>query len=263
VARRKKRNWGRFRSRLYLLALIAGIFFYIADYKNWFALKGYKIVADSAKIEQRIWEIFPRRCINFWPYLLSDSKGLKEFLESDMPVQVETHMESWGRFVTRAQWLHVWIKVNWHGNIWGISRDGKMWLYDQGAKNDAEVTGPVWKIFENEDSKTENENQIPFNGVFKTPLNIGIMENFLREFQTFDWFNRAAEITFESRAGMNLFIIKILNNKQKIEIQVQPDKYPNQDVGQTLEDIFEKLLIEGGSHIIDATYEGKILLRAL
>ncbi|MBR1485742.1 MAG: hypothetical protein IJ597_00620, partial [Synergistaceae bacterium] len=257
--KKKQKNWGRFRSRLYLLALIAGIFFYFYDYQNWFALKGYKIVADSSKIEQRIWEIFPRRCISFWPYLLSDAKGLKEFLESDMPVQVETHMESWGRFVTRAQWLHVWIKVNWRGNIWSISRDGRMWLYDQGVKNDDEVIGPIWRIFEN----NENENKVPFSGVFKTPLPVATIENFLREFQTFNWFERASEITLESRAGMNLFILKITNGKQKIEIQVQPDKYPDQDVGQTLEDIFEKLLKENGNHIIDATYEGKILLRAL
>ena len=176
-----------------------------------------------------------------------------------MPVQVETHMESWGRFVTRAQWLHVWIKVNWRGNIWSISRDGRMWLYDQGVKNDDEVIGPIWRIFEN----NENENKVPFSGVFKTPLPVATIENFLREFQTFNWFERASEITLESRAGMNLFILKITNGKQKIEIQVQPDKYPDQDVGQTLEDIFEKLLKENGNHIIDATYEGKILLRAL
>ena len=258
--KRKNQNWGRIRSRLYVLALFAGFCFYMYDYEAWFSLKGYKIIAESNKIEQRIWEIFPRRCLDFWPYLLKDAKGMKEFLESDMPVTVETHMESFGRFVTRAEWLRAWIKVNWRGNLWSVSRDGRMWLYDQGLKDNEELSGPVWKIFEN---KNDSENQTTFSGVFKSPLPLDIMASFMREFEMFEWFSNASEITFESRAGMNLFILKISRGSQKFELQIQPDKYPDQDVGQTVEDIFEKLISEGGNHIIDATYEGKILLRGL
>ena len=62
---------------------------------------------------------------------------------------------------------------------------------------------------------------------------------------------------------MNLFIIKLKNKTQKFELYLQPDKYPGQDVGQSIEDIFSKLMREGGNHIIDATYEGKISLRSL
>lgn len=255
---KKQKKWGRLRSRLYFLALTAGILFYVAQYESWFALKGYKIEAESAKIEQRIWEIFPRRCLDFWPYLLGDSKGMKEFLESDMPVSVETHMESFGRFVTRANWLRAWVKVSWHGNLWSISRDGKMWLYESGSKDDAELTGPVWRIPEKEDPGEKN-----FSGVFKSPLPVEIIAVFLEDFENFDWFKKADEIALESRAGMNLFVLKVSRGSQKFEIYVQPEKYSNQDVGQTIEDILAKLVIEGGNHIIDATYEGKILLRGL
>jgi len=260
AAKKKKKgiNWKRFRSRLYLAALLAGICFYFYDYKSWFALKGYKIEAQSNKIEQRIWEIFPRRCLTFWPYLLQDAKGMKEFLESDMPVSVETHMESFGRFVTKAEWLRAWLKVNWRGKLWSISHDGKMWLYEQGSKDDEEVIGPVWRVPEKNNSQEAN-----FSGVFKSPLPVETMLNFLREFDNFQWFQKATEISWESRAGMNLFILKISNGNQKLELQIQPQKYPDQDVGETVEEIFEKLISEGGSHIIDATYEGKILLRGL
>ena len=240
------------------MALAAGILFYIAQYESWFALKGYRIEADSVRIEQRIWEVFPRRCIDFWPYLLSDSKGMKEFLESDMPVTVSTHMESFGRFVTRAEWLKASLKVSWRGSLWSISADGKMWLYESGSKDDAELTGPVW-IFHD---KGDDDGKI-FSGVFKSPLPVGVMTDFLRDFENFGWFSRAGEINLESRAGMNLFILKISNGSQKFEIDVQPEKYPDQDVGKTIEDILARLTGEGGNHIIDATYEGKILIRGL
>ncbi len=232
------------------------------DYEFWFALKGYEIEAQSSVIEQRLWEIFPRRCLRFWPYLLSDAEGLKEFLERDMPVRVETHMESFGRFKTKIEWLNVWVKVNWRGNIWSISRDGRMWLYENGTKNDDGIDGPVWS-FSEKGNENENAVQIPFSGVFKSPLPVETIAGFLYEFDTFKWFNSANEISFESRAGMNLFVLKISNGSQNFELHLQPDKYPGQDVGQTVDDIFAKLIREGGSHLIDATYEGKILLREL
>ncbi len=89
------------------------------------------------------------------------------------------------------------------------------------------------------------------------------MASFLADFNSFKWLEAANEISLESRAGMNLFILKISSGTQKFELYLQPDKYPGQDVGQTVEDIFTRLMREGGNHTIDATYEGKILLRGL
>jgi len=41
------------------------------------------------------------------------------------------------------------------------------------------------------------------------------------------------------------------------------EKYEGQDLGVGLEELFSKLSKEGGNHLIDATYKGKILLRDL
>ena len=243
-----------------MLAIIAGIIFYGWEYKAWFALSGYTVEAQSNVIEQRLWEVFPQRCLKFWPCLLKDSKGMKEFLERDMPVKVETRMNGFGRFVTKAEFLKTWVRVDWRGKIWSISRDGRMWLFDNGMKDEGDIGNLIWKINE---SNSEEHIQVPMLGVFKSPLPIEVMAGFLSEFNTFKWFEAANEISLESRAGMNLFILKLSSGTQKFELYLQPEKYPGQDVGQTVEDIFTKLLREGGNHIIDATYEGKILLRGL
>ena len=258
----RKINWGRVRSKIYLLAMIVGCCVYMVQYKWWFPLKGYKVEAQSNVIEQRLWEVFPRRCLSFWPYLLKDSKGLKEFLERDMPVIVETHMEGLGRFKTKIEWLKAWIKVEWRGKIWCISRDGRMWLFEQGSKND-DTGNLIWKLPEQGNAPESVNIQAPISGVFKTPLPTEVIASFLYDFDSFKWFEAASEVSWESRAGMNLFTLKLKNGTQKFELYLQPDKYPGYDVGQTIEDIFAKLKSEGGNHTIDATYEGKILLRNL
>ncbi|MBQ7733726.1 MAG: hypothetical protein IJT58_06885 [Synergistaceae bacterium] len=246
-----------------LIVFIAGCVYRIAEYKSWFALRYYRIEAQSQALEQRLWDIFPQRCLAFWPYLLKDSRGMGEFLERDMPVTVETHMEGFGRFKTVINWLKAWVKVQWRGKIWCISRDGKMWLSEKGRPNESEAGSVIWKIPEQGDLQDGVTISTPEFGVFDSPISTEIISSFVEEFSGYRWFDAATEITWERRAGMDLFVLKLSHGRQNFELFLQRDKYPGQDVGAILDELFSRLLNEGGSHIIDATYEGKILLRNL
>ena len=242
----------------YLLAMIAGCIVYIRDYRYWFSLDDYSVIAQSQIMEQRLWEIFPKRCLTFWPYMYWDSDGIKEFLERDMPVTVETSSSWTGRFTTKIEWIRAWVKVQWRGKLWCISRDGKMWEDSPGRQNDEDSGHLVWKI-----NEIEEEEPPHIYGVFKSPLSTEVIAGFIDEFRGFKWFDAAEEITWERRAGMDMFILKLSHGAQKFELHLQRDKYPGQDLGGTIDEIFSRLINEGGNHIIDATYEGKIFLRSL
>ncbi len=231
---------------------------YIRDYRYWFALDDYQIKAQSQIMEQRLWEIFPKRCLTFWPYMYKDAQGIKEFLERDMPVTVETELSWTGKFTTKIEWLRAWVKVQWRGKIWCISRDGKMWEDHPGRQNDEDAGRLIWKV-----NEIEEEEPPHIDGVFKSPLSTEVIASFIDEFRGYKWFDAADEITWERREGMDLFILKLSSGTQKFELQLQRDKYKGQEIGGTIEDIFSRLINEGGNHIIDATYEGKISLRKL
>lgn len=243
-----------------MLVMLAGSMTYIMQYRSWFALHGYRIEAQSQALEERLWEVFPKRCLKFWPYMLKDSKGLKEFLERDMPVIVNTKMGRLGKFTTTLEWLKAWVKVEWRGKIWCISRDGRMWQHEEGKYNDESAGRLIWKIPEQEDTESI---QTPMFGVFSSPLSTEVIASFLDEFRGCKWFDAATEITWERRAGMDLFILELAQGRQKFELLLQREKYSGQDIGTTLDELFSRLIKEGGNHIIDATYEGKILLRKL
>ena len=230
---------------------------YVRDYKYWFTLSGYKIEAQSQILERRLWEIFPKRCLTFWPYMLKDSGGIKDFLELDMPVSVDTRMNGLGSFTTRIDWLKAWVKVEWRGHIWCISRDGRMWLFQRGRQNDDEAGRLVWKI---PDDAGEQE---PVSGVFRPPISTEAIASFLDEFGKCSWFEAADDITLERRAGMDLFVLRLSRGGQKFELYLQRGKYSGHDVGAEIEELLSRLVSEGGNHIIDATYEGKIVLRNL
>ena len=246
---------------IYFLALIAGCIFYIRDYRYWFALNDYQVKAQSQIMEQRLWEIFPKRCLTFWPYMYSDAQGIKEFLERDMPVIVETESSWTGKFTIKIEWLKAWIKVQWRGKIWCISRDGKMWEDRPGKQNDKEAERLIWKV-----NELEEEEPPHIYGVFETPLSTELIASFIDEFRGFKWFEAADEITLERRAGMDLFTLKLSSGTQKFEVMLQREKYKayeEQGIGQSIENIFLDLINKGGNHIIDATYEGKFSVRNL
>ena len=234
----------------------------IYEYRFWFTLKDYRVDAKSQALEQRLWEVFPQRCITFWPYLIRDSQGMKDFLERDMPVIVDTKMERLGHFRTTITWRKAWVKVDWRGKVWCISRDGKMWLYEPDRPSEAEAGSLVWKVPEDGGSG-ENIVQPPTFGVFSSPISTEVIESFLEEFRSCKWFEAAREITWERRAGMDMFFLKLVHGTQRFELYLQREKYAEQYIGQAIDEIFTNLVNEGGNHIIDATYEGKIVLRNL
>ncbi|MBQ6919521.1 MAG: hypothetical protein IJQ74_04265 [Synergistaceae bacterium] len=253
-------------SRLFFLALLAGSTMYLSEYKYWFTLKDYRVESQSQSLEKRFWDVFPKRCLTFWPYLLKDAKGIQEFLERDMPITVETEMNGFltGSFTTKIQWLSAWVKVNWRGKIWCISRDGRMWLFERGRQNDDAAGKLVWKIPDEGNIASDGVAvQAPMSGVFRSPISTEVIASFLDEFSGCEWFASATDIMWERRAGMNLFILKLSRGGQRFELYLQREKYSGQDIGSMIDALFSRLISEGGNHIIDATYQDKIILRKL
>ena len=123
---------------------------------------------------------------------------------------------------------------------------------------DAKVRGPVWHL-----EHLDSESQPPPAGVFDSPVPTETIAGFLDEYQGYSWFDYVKDIVWDRRAGMDLFRMKVERDGQSLEVLLQRAKYDGQDVGAALEDVFSKLALEGGNHRVDATYEGKILVKSL
>lgn len=248
------------RMKFLLFVMFLGGVWRLYEYNEWMSLKGCRIEADNQALEKRFWKILPARSVRFWLFFLRDAERVKEFLERASPVTVSTHMDGFGRFVTTMKWLKPWLRVQWRGRLWCISREGRMWdASDSGeSPGGLEVKGPVWHLA----SLSDDVRPMP-SGVFSSPISIDAVAAFLQEYQDYPWFGTVKEIVLDRRAGAELYRLTLERGKQKFELLIQRSKYGGQELGAMLGDILEKLAKEAGNHRIDATYEGKILLRNL
>lgn len=249
------------RVKFLLFVMLLGGAWRLYEYNEWMSLSGYGIEAQSPILERRFWDVFPARSLRFWPFFLRDSEGMEEFLERVLPVSVSTHMTELGRFDTTMKWLVPWLKVRWRDRLWSISREGRMWdaaESDESLINFKAIKGPIWQLA----SLSGDTRPLP-SGVFTSPVSIDAVVAFLREYQDYPWFGFVEEIVLDRRAGADLFRLNLVRGKQRFELLIQQIKYDGQELGAMLGEILERLAKEKGNHRIDATYEGKILLKSL
>ena len=230
----------------------------------WMSLRSYRVESADPALEQRFWDIFPSRCLRFWPFFIRKSQDIGEFLERTSPIIVRTRMTGLGSFSTEIKLLSPWLIVKWRGQTWCLSREGRMWNTSDGTLSIRQMEipkKPLWIIPELT-AASSGDQALP-KGVFPSIFSTEPMEGFLAGFGKESWFKDIQEIVLDRRAGADLFRFKLVFGKQEFMVLVQRDKYGWRELNIAFEHILERLRKEGGNHLIDATYEDKIVVSAL
>jgi hypothetical protein len=231
----------------------------------WTAMGECEVRADASVLEEKFWDIFPSRCLRFWPLFLRHSQDMSAFLERTLPVLVSSRMTGVGTFIVDIKWLSPWILVEWRGQIWCISKEGRMWNVADGTLGSRELKIPVKPLWRLPSLPTETSGDmyaLP-GGVFPSLFSIDVIEGFLRRFANESWFENVEEIVLSRRAGANLFNLRFVHERQEFTILIQQDKYGWRELNVALGHILKRLQEEGGNYLIDATYEGKIVVRSV
>jgi hypothetical protein len=230
------------------------------------SFRSLRVEAADPVLEKRFWDVFPSGCLRFWPLFMRKSKDIEAFLERTLPVRVNIRLTGFGSFSADISLLSPWMIVEWRGEVWCISREGRMW--NVGDKS-VQLPGleipqkPLWRISSLPAfSAAPGGNELPLpGGVFPSLVSTDSIEVFLSDFGGEAWFGDIREAALERRAGSELFRLRLVRGRQEFTILIQRDKYEGRDLNETLGRILEILSREGGSHLIDATYKNKIVVR--
>ena len=257
----RKRRWGK----LMLCSMALGGLWRLQERYALTAMGGYNLKIDNPALERRFWDVFPSDALRFWPLYVCKSRDMGNFLEKTLPVRVDTRMTGVGTFATHITALSPWVIVEWKGQKWCVSREGRMWnLVDSGAQvNNLKIPQkPLWRVVSSPDMIGVDERPLP-SGVFPVLFPVAAMEEFLLGFSNSPWFNNVEEIVLGRRENANLFTIRFLSGGQEFLILLQKGKYEELEFNFALENILDRLRKEGGNHVIDATYKNRIVVRTL
>ena len=230
----------------------------------WMTMDDLAVNAVTPALEERYWDIFPSRCLRFWPMFLRDSLDVAVFLERTNPVLVETRMTGIGSFVVDIKLLSPHIVVEWQGEMWCISKEGRMWSLADGSFGLRDIKidqKPLWRVLTS--SAVREGRQLLPGGVFPSIFSIDAIDDFLKELRDASWFDDVEEVALDRRAGDDLFRLRYVRDGKNYTILIQRGKYEPGELGVALEDVLGRLRREDGSHLIDATYKDKIVVKKL
>ena len=253
------------RFRIILLSIFMGGSLCLFEHYAWLSLRNYTIRSATPELERRFWALLPSAGVRFWPLFIRQSQNIGAFMERTIPVAVITEMEGWGTFSTNIRLLTPWLLVHWRNQVWCISKEGRMW---NTAEPQTRVGGlevpkkPLWKISPFFGSFGEDSGPLPA-GVFPSIFPVEVFEEFGAAFGGEPWYKDLQEVVLERRAGADLFKLRLTRDKQEFAIWIHRSKYKQSDLNIALVHILSRLAKEGGNHLIDATYEDKIVVRKL
>jgi hypothetical protein len=242
--------------------MLLGGLWRLNEHYLWMSLRGLSIEAADPALERRFWDVFPSQSLRFWPLFARKSGEIEEFLERTLPVLVNIRMTGFGAFAVAMKPLTPRVIVEWRGEVWCVSREGRMWnagdrsLWLPGLEIPRR---PLWRVAS---LSGAGKDALPLpGGVFPSLVSIDFVEDFLSAFGGEPWFEGVEEVSLERRAGSDLFRLRFIRGRQEFMILIQRDKYEGRDLNATLSSVLELLFKEGGSHLIDATYKNKIVVK--
>lgn len=251
--------------KVILCSALLGGFCFLFEHNAWMSLRDYRIETTDPTLERSFWGLIPSRSIRFWPFFVRDARGIGSFMERTLPVTVRTEIKGLGAFSTTITLLSPWGLVEWRENVWCVSKEGRMWnasdpaLKLQGLEPPKK---PLWRISTLPTPVSSDDSPLP-GGVFPSLFPLEAVKDFLTQLGDRSWFKDVEEVTLDRRAGKELFRLRIVRGKQDFAVLIQSSKFGWQELGLALENILDRLSKEGGNHLIDATYEDKIVVRNL
>ena len=227
-------------------------------------MREMSVNASFPALEERYWDVFPSQSLRFWPLFIRKSRDLEVFLEKTTPVIVNTRMTGIGSFVADIELLSPHIVIEWKEEMWCISKEGRMWNLAEGSFGFRELKIPVKPIWRMQVPPIigESEHVLP-SGVFPSIFSTEVIDDFLKGLKNASWFDGVEEIALGRRAGGDLFELRYVRGDKNFTILIQRSKHEWKELGLALEHILDRLRLEDGNHLIDATYKDKIVVRNL
>jgi len=230
----------------------------------WMSMRAMSVNASSPDLEERYWDIFPSQSLRFWPLFMRRARDLEVFLEKTAPVLVNTRMTGIGSFVADITLLSPHVVIEWQGEMWCISEEGRMWNLAEGSFGFSELQipmRPIWRM--QSPSLIGENNQFLPSGVFPSIFSTELIDSFLKGLGNASWFDGVEEIALSRRAGDDLFELRYAREGKNFTILIQKSKHDLEELGLVLEYILNRLRLEGGNHLIDATYNDKVVVKSL
>ncbi|MDR0653452.1 MAG: hypothetical protein LBG12_09135 [Synergistaceae bacterium] len=112
---------------LIVISFCCGALYFAEARYDFFRLREVEITPGNVIPEEIIWQAFPRKAVDFWPYLIFNEDVFAERVTDFYPVSMKLSFSGWGKYKLNVEPLDVFLSVSWDSKFWLLSSDGRMW----------------------------------------------------------------------------------------------------------------------------------------
>ncbi|MDR0765122.1 MAG: hypothetical protein LBE65_05990 [Synergistaceae bacterium] len=112
---------------LIFISFFCGALYFAWVRYDFFRLREVDITPDNVVPEEIIWQAFPRKAVDFWPYLIFRGNIFTERVTDFYPVSMKLSFAGWGKYKLTVEPLDVFLSVLWNSEFWLLSFDGRIW----------------------------------------------------------------------------------------------------------------------------------------
>lgn len=242
---------------VFILSFLAGSYFFFFESFGFFSLNGYVLETPNAEVEKRFWELLPPECIRYWPALVFKSSQIRALMEKTIPVKVSTEAKGVGLFHTRVSYIEPWLKIEWRGNVWHLSKEGCMWATELSFKD---FKSPVWKVSEALTRYSDIGKSITPDGVFPAMFSVEELERFEAIIKVKSWYTDVEYVDFDRRTGEILLRILLNINGRKILLIINGEENKISEIDMLLKQILPQIDLRDREILIDMSYPDKVVV---
>ena len=259
--RRRRRRW---KGRVLLLGLLAGLFFSVEGKIHLLRLVSLRTLPSGVFSETLAWDLVSGTEQRFWPLLWLRRGDFERRLESRYPLTAWMRLSGWGAFTLQVTPLRPRLRFFWQNQVWLADAEGRVWKAN--LRENTRVRGlrpPGSPMVYWEEGMPPLLSGGDLQGdVAATSLPLEEIQKWVVEMDRLTWLGTLEALAVRREDGTVRILGSYRKGQQRIRLLLPEERADWGRIFGALEVLWSRESQAGSRLLVDATYKDRIIVRS-
>lgn len=243
------------------MALFAGAFCSVEAHYQFLRLQGMEIQPKGICSDSVFWKEVSEGGKRFWPLLYMESGSVIQNVEEEYPLSVSAGLSGLGKLRWNVTPLKPWISILYKGDLWYLSRDGRLWKTDLSANKEIKGVlppgGPLWVWGKGLPSPFLEGT--PKHPIEKSSIPTDLISQWIDGLKGTGLWEKAMKVQVNSQENREVLTVFLQEGKW-VQLKLDQDTKEWPAIVDAVRMILKKEISNDETLLVDATYKDRIIV---